>query len=48
MFGHFPHRRRGIGFHQEQGEDRLDRLWVLVIRIVTEALRKRAESIHEE
>jgi hypothetical protein len=40
MFGNFAHRIKGIGFRQEQGEDRLDRLWALVIGIVTDALRK--------
>jgi hypothetical protein len=46
MFGNFTHRIKGIGFRQELGEDRLDRLWALAIGIVTEALRERTEGIH--
>jgi hypothetical protein len=37
-----------IGFRQEQGKDRFDRLWGLIIGIVTEALGKRTDRIHEE
>jgi hypothetical protein len=48
MFENFAHCIRGIKFRQEQSEDRLDCLWVVVIGIVTEALRERRESIREE